>query len=160
MALVDEQETLERCRTVAAALDEAVPVPGTDQRVGLDSILGLLPVAGDAVAAAASSYIVLEAARLGAPKSTLLRMGFNIAVDFGVGSIPILGDLFDAVFKANRKNVELLERFLDDATVEAAEESLFGGETEGEDASGESVESEDTSASDDEDDETSIEIQD
>lgn len=128
MALVDEEETLERCRTVAAALDDAVPIPGTNRRVGLDSIIGLLPVAGDAVAAAASSYIVLEAARLGAPRSTLARMAFNVALDFGVGSIPILGDLFDAAFKANRKNVELLERHLDDATVDAADESVFDGD--------------------------------
>ena len=152
MALVDEEETLERCRTVAAALDDAVPIPGTDRRVGLDSVLGLLPVAGDAVAAAASSYIVLEAARLGAPRSTLARMTFNVALDFGIGSIPILGDLFDAVFKANRKNVELLERHLDDATVASADENLFD---EGDDSEqgGNATDSERGS-------ETSIEIED
>ena len=161
MALVDERETLERCRTVAAALDDAIPVPGTDRRVGLDSILGLLPVAGDAVAAAAASYIVLEAARLGAPRGTLVRMGFNVALDFGVGSIPLLGDLFDAAFKANLKNVELLERHLDDATVEAASESLFDEALDGDQEEiAASDASEATDSDQDGESETSIEIED
>lgn len=113
MTLLDVEETLERCRLVGTALDDAIPVPGTDRRIGLDPILGILPVAGDAVAAVASSYIVLEAARLGAPSSTLARMGANVALDFGIGSIPVIGDLFDAGFKANKRNVELLEEHVD-----------------------------------------------
>lgn len=117
MTLLDTQKTLERCRLVGTALDDAIPVPGTDRRIGLDPILGVLPVAGDAVAAVASSYIVLEAARLGVPSSTLARMGANVALDFGVGSIPVVGDLFDAAFKANKRNVELLEEHVDDETV-------------------------------------------
>jgi len=113
MTLLDVEETLERCRLVGTALDDAIPVPGTDRRIGLDPILGVLPVAGDAVAAVASSYIVLEAARLGVPSSTLARMGANVALDFGIGSIPVVGDLFDAGFKANKRNVELLEEHVD-----------------------------------------------
>ncbi|MFD1512317.1 DUF4112 domain-containing protein [Halomarina rubra] len=117
MAPLDAAETLERCQFVADLLDEAIPVPGTDRRVGLDSIVGVLPVAGDAVTAVASSYIVLEAARLGAPKATVARMTVNVVVDFLFGAIPLLGDLFDAVFKANQKNVALLEAHLGEETV-------------------------------------------
>jgi hypothetical protein len=113
MALLDADETLKRCQFVANALDSAVPVPGTNRRIGLDSVVGVLPVAGDAITAAAASYIVLESARLGAPRSTVARMAFNVVLDFGVGSIPVVGDVFDAFFKASRRNVELLEDHLD-----------------------------------------------
>ncbi|MWG36412.1 DUF4112 domain-containing protein [Halomarina oriensis] len=123
MALTDADETLERCQFLANLLDDAVPIPGTDQRIGLDSILGVLPVAGDAVTAVASSYIVLEAARLGAPKRTVARMTANVVVDFLFGSVPLLGDLFDMFFKASRRNVELLEDYLDADGEEAADDA-------------------------------------
>ncbi len=100
---------LRRTRSVARILDESVRVPGTNFRIGIDPVLGILPVSGDIVAALLSLYIVLEAARIGVPPRTLARMGFNIAVDTAVGSVPILGTLFDAVWKANVWNVALLE---------------------------------------------------
>jgi len=94
-------------RAVGHLLDDAVRVPGTNVRVGLDPLLGILPVAGDTVAAALSLYIVVESARLGVSTATMLRMLGNVAVDLVVGSVPILGDLFDAAWRANRRNVEL-----------------------------------------------------
>jgi hypothetical protein len=101
---------LRRVRTVGRLLDDAFAVPGTDYRIGLDPILGLLPVGGDAAAAVISLYIVVEAANLGVPRSVLLRMLAYVAVDAVIGSVPILGSLFDAVWKANRRNVSLIER--------------------------------------------------
>lgn len=99
-------------RAVARILDDSVRVPGTDFRVGLDPILGLLPGAGDAVAAGLSLYIVVEAARLGVPYRTIVRMLVNLAIDAAGGSIPVVGTVFDAVWKANRRNVELALREL------------------------------------------------
>jgi hypothetical protein len=106
---------LRRCRLVARALDDAVRVPGTSFRVGIDPLLGLLPIAGDTVTALASLYVVVEAARLGAPGAVLVRMLLNLALDLVAGSVPVVGDLFDAVWKANSRNVALLERHLDRA---------------------------------------------
>lgn len=90
-------------------LDSAVAIPGTNIRVGVDSILGLIPVVGDLGGAALSGYIVLASARLGAPPSTLLRMLINVAIDTVVGSVPVFGDMFDAGWRANMKNADLLE---------------------------------------------------
>lgn len=116
--LASQQATLDRCRTVAKLLDEAIPIPGTNRSVGADAIIGLLPGAGDLAMALASSYIVVEALRLGASKNVVARMAGNVLLDFVVGSIPILGDLFDAAFKANLKNVTLLEEHLEGASSE------------------------------------------
>lgn len=98
-------------RRVARLLDDAVAIPGTGIRVGLDPLLGLVPGLGDVAGALASLYIVLGALRLGAPSSVVARMLANVAVDSLLGSIPVLGDLFDFGWKSNRRNVELLERF-------------------------------------------------
>ncbi|WP_420181941.1 DUF4112 domain-containing protein [Haloarcula sp. KBTZ06] len=103
-----EPAALGRIRTVAHILDESVRVPGTTLRVGLDPIIGLLPVAGDVATAVCSLYIVAEAIRLGVPKRTLLRLLANIAVEMLFGTVPVVGDLFDAYWKANVKNAELV----------------------------------------------------
>lgn len=100
-----------RARALARVLDSAVGIPGTRLRVGLDSLVGLIPGAGDVVGAAMSGYIVLAAVRLGAPKAVIYRMMGNVLVDTVIGAIPLLGDLFDVAFKANMRNVALLERF-------------------------------------------------
>src|SRR6266581_4768835 len=99
-------------RTLARLLDSAVRIPGTGILIGADSILGLVPVVGDIAGAALSGYIVLVSARLGAPAATLARMVINIGIDTIVGSVPILGDMFDVGWRANMKNVDLLERHL------------------------------------------------
>ncbi|MHC3378604.1 DUF4112 domain-containing protein [Haloarcula sp. H-GB5] len=103
-----EPAALGRIRTVAHILDESVRIPGTTLRIGLDPIIGLLPVAGDFATAVCSLYIVAEAVRLGVPKQTVIRLLANIAVDAVLGSVPVVGDLFDAYWKANVKNAELV----------------------------------------------------
>jgi hypothetical protein len=102
--------SLDRARALARVLDTAVGIPGTPFRLGLDAIVGLIPGAGDMIGALLSGYIVLAAARSGATTPVLLRMIGNIAIDTAFGSIPVLGDLFDVAFKANARNVALLER--------------------------------------------------
>jgi hypothetical protein len=91
-------------------MDGLFRVPGTGWRVGLDAIVGLIPGVGDFATTAVSLYILAAGVRYRVPKVTLLRMGANIAVDYLVGSIPVVGDLFDAAWKSNQMNVELLKR--------------------------------------------------
>ena len=107
-----ERAALKRVRTASKLLDEAIRIPGIGYRVGIDPLIGVIPVSGDTVGAVFSMYIVAEAARLGTPPKTLLRMLVNIAIDTGAGSVPIAGDLFDVVWKANKRNVSLLENHL------------------------------------------------
>jgi uncharacterized protein DUF4112 len=103
---------LERLRSLSRLLDNAFPVPGTRYRFGLDAVIGLVPFIGDAVGALFSTYIIFQAARLGASKSTLARMVGNVGVDTLIGEIPLLGDLFDFGFKSNIRNMDLLEHHL------------------------------------------------
>ena len=110
-------------RALARLLDSAVTVPGTKFRVGLDALIGLVPGVGDLAGAAMSGYIILAAARLGAPKTVLFRMILNVAVDSIVGAVPLLGDLFDAGWRANTRNTALLDRHLT-APAEAKRASL------------------------------------
>ncbi|MDL5362118.1 DUF4112 domain-containing protein [Halalkalicoccus sp. NIPERK01] len=108
----DVEATLERIEWVGDLLDEAVTIPGTNYRVGLDPLLGIVPVGGDAIGTVISLYIIGEAARVGVSKSTLAVMIGLVAADAVIGSIPVLGTLFDAVWKANKWNVSLLKREL------------------------------------------------
>jgi hypothetical protein len=101
-----DEAALHRMEAVAHALDESVRIPGTSARVGLDPILGAVPVAGDLVSGAVSLYIVAESARLGVSRATLLRMIATISVDVVGGSVPYVGTLFDSFWKANVRNVE------------------------------------------------------
>ena len=101
-----------RLRRLAWLLDSAIRLPG-GFRIGFDGLIGLVPGVGDLLAALLSSYIVIEAARLKAPSSVLMRMVGNIALELGIGLVPVVGDLFDFVFKANLRNVQLLETYLD-----------------------------------------------
>jgi hypothetical protein len=105
-----EAAALRRARGIAHLLDEAIRVPGTDFRFGIDPIVGILPVAGDTIAAILSLYPVFEAIRLGAPRGTIAKMLLFVGVDAVVGSVPVLGQVFDAVWKANTWNVRALER--------------------------------------------------
>ena len=104
----------EICRLEAIAdwLDSKFVIPGTKLRFGLDFVLGILPGLGDGVAAVPAAYLILEAQRLGAPPALLMRMGFNVLLDLAVGAIPLVGDLFDFGFKANRRNIALLKQYL------------------------------------------------
>jgi hypothetical protein len=102
-----------RLDALAHLLDDSIPIPGTGMRFGLDALIGLIPAAGDAVGGVLSSYIVLEAARLGVGVPVLGRMLLNLVVDLVVGAVPFLGDLFDAGWKANDRNLRLVHRALD-----------------------------------------------
>ncbi len=93
---------------LAHYLDGLFRVPGTTWRFGLDGIIGLIPNVGDTITSFASFYILLAGVRYGVPKITLLRMAFNIAVDYIVGSIPFVGDAFDFFWKSNKKNMDLI----------------------------------------------------
>ena len=99
---------------LAWLLDSSIPIPGTRLTVGVDALVGLFPIIGDLIGVAFSSYILSQAARLGAPRSVLTRMAFHIGVEGLVGLIPFAGDVFDAAFKANQRNVRLLEQWLDE----------------------------------------------
>lgn len=103
----------DRLRRLAWLLDSSIPIPGTRFTVGLDALIGLFPFVGDLVGVLLSAYIVGEAARLGAPKSVLWRMSLNAGIEGLVGIVPLAGDVFDAAFKANQRNVRLLEAWLD-----------------------------------------------
>lgn len=104
--------TLRRLERFARLLDAALRIPGTRFRVGLDGLLGLVPGLGDGLTAALSLYPIVEAVRLGAPTPLILRMLANVGVDTLVGAVPLAGDVFDVVFKANLRNVELLRQHL------------------------------------------------
>jgi hypothetical protein len=98
-------------RTVARVLDGMIPLPG-GARLGLDSIVGLIPGFGDLAGAMASAYIVMLAIRAGVSRAAVVRMVGNIALDTVVGSIPLLGDLFDVGWQSNMRNVAIMERDL------------------------------------------------
>ena len=108
-----ERDRLERLRRLGYLLDNSIPIPGTSFRIGLEALAGLVPGIGDLVGGGFSLYIILQAARMGVPASLLARMGWNLLVDVVVGSVPFLGDLFDAGFKANLRNLALLDRHVE-----------------------------------------------
>jgi hypothetical protein len=112
----DRQHTSQRSaageiRRLAWLLDAAIRLPG-GFRIGLDGIVGLVPGIGDALGLAASGYIVMRARRFGVPRVVLARMIGNVALEFVIGTIPVLGDLFDFVFKSNLRNLALIEQYL------------------------------------------------
>ena len=109
----DEIEKLDRLSTL---LDSRFRIPGTPIRFGWDSILGLIPGAGDLASLGPSAYLIYRGYRLGARKRTILRMTANTGLDFIVGAVPVLGDVFDLVFKANNRNFALLRKELADGS--------------------------------------------
>ena len=103
-------ERLARLDMMANLLDTAFVLPGTNIRFGVDAIIGLVPGIGDAITTAVSLYIVHEARQLGAPWHVVSRMLANVALDGVVGAVPLLGDAFDVMWRANRRNVALLRQ--------------------------------------------------
>jgi hypothetical protein len=94
-------------------LERSVNLPVVGRRIGLDAIVGLVPVAGDMVTAAMGLYLVWEARNLGMPKWRLMQMLANVGFDTAVGAIPVAGDLFDVLFRSNSRNLKILRRHLD-----------------------------------------------
>ena len=107
---------------LAFLMDGLLRIPGTGWRIGLDAIVGLIPGVGDFATTAVSLYILAAGVRYRVPKVTLLRMGANIAIDYLIGSVPVVGDIFDAAWKSNQMNVELLRR----RAAVSAEEAAHG----------------------------------
>ena len=106
------EERVARLDALATLLDTAFILPGTKVRFGFDALIGLVPGIGDAITTAISLYIVLEARQLGAPTHLILRMLANVVVDGFVGAVPLVGDAFDVLWRANRRNVRLLREWL------------------------------------------------
>lgn len=99
---------LQRIERLGHLLDDSIRLPGIDYRIGYDALIGLIPGFGDAAGLLLSAYIVYEASRFDVPKQTLLRMAINVAVESFFGAVPVLGDVFDATYKANLRNLDLL----------------------------------------------------
>lgn len=112
-------------------MDDLFRVPVLGWRFGLDALIGLIPGAGDTATSLASFYILVAAVRYRVPKITLLRMGLNLAIDYAVGSLPLVGDFFDAWWKSNRRNLDLLKQratvSAEDARAGRASDWLFVG---------------------------------
>lgn len=118
---------LKRMRQLTGLLDNAIAIPGTKRRVGLDPLLGLIPGGGDTLSAALSGYIIIEAAMMGLPRSALTRMVANIAIDTVVGAVPVFGDIYDAVAKANVRNMQIVESHLSAPQPSVKADRLFIG---------------------------------
>lgn len=112
IAAANVDARLARVRLLARVLDDQFRIPGTSYRVGVDPLIGLVPGVGDALGALLSTWVLVAAARLGAPATVLARMGLNIAIDSIAGLLPLVGDLFDAGYKTNARNLRLLESWI------------------------------------------------
>ena len=114
-----------RIEAMEKLLEGMFTVPGTNYRIGLDAILGVIPVAGDVISAALGTWMVWEARNLGMSKVQLARMIGNVGFDTVIGAVPLVGDLFDVAFRSNRRNLRIIRRHLDrhhpgTATIEGA----------------------------------------
>ena len=103
----------QRIEAMETVLERAFVIPGINRPVGLDGIIGLVPVVGDIITAAMGAYIVWEANNLGIPKWKLWRMAGNVLFDSAVGAVPVAGDLFDFMFRSNTRNLRILKKHLD-----------------------------------------------
>jgi hypothetical protein len=117
-----------RFASVSRVMDELVAVPGTSIRVGLDPVVGLVPVVGDAISAVVGFWLIAEATRFGVPRIVVGRMIVNTVIDLAVGAIPVLGDLFDVVSRSNSRNLALFRRHaLDPAASTRGEQVALAG---------------------------------
>jgi len=106
----ERHRRIQQLQAIAELLDGQFKLPGTNIEFGLDALIGLVPGIGDLVSGGISIWLIREAQRLGAPKWLIARMAWNVMVDVSIGAVPLVGDVFDAAWKANRKNMELLNR--------------------------------------------------
>ena len=108
------EEKLLRLKLLSERLDELTKIPGTNQKVGIDAIIGVIPILGDFIGAVFSTYIMYSGIKMGVSSKVVTKMAANIGIEFIIGSFPIIGDIFDILWKANKRNVELIE----EATIE------------------------------------------
>lgn len=111
--VVPDAERLAKIERLAHLMDESIALPGTGKRIGLEALLGLIPALGDLATAVVSLHIISEARKLGVPKTIVSKMIWNVVIDTAVGAVPGVGDVFDAFWKANRKNIDLIKRHYD-----------------------------------------------
>lgn len=109
---LSRRQRIDRLEWLARLLDTAIVVPGTNIRFGADAIIGLVPGIGDTITTALSAWIVYEAHKLGVPRRLLARMIANVALDGVVGAVPLAGDVFDVMWRANQRNIRLLRQHL------------------------------------------------
>lgn len=109
----DPQSVRRRIEALERLLEGLVEVPGLGRKVGLDALIGLVPVVGDAVTALMGLYLVWEARNLGMPKWKLWQMAGNVGIDSLLGAVPVAGDLFDFVYRSNSKNIKIIRKHLD-----------------------------------------------
>jgi hypothetical protein len=107
------RERIARLNALASLLDTALVIPGINLRFGLDALIGLVPGIGDALTMTLSLFVIYEARQLGAPRHLILRMIGNVALDGMVGAVPLVGDAFDVMWRSNRRNVRLLQNWLE-----------------------------------------------
>ena len=112
---------------LAWLLDNSIPIPGTGRRIGLDALIGVIPVAGDIVSSGLGLLVVVRAAQRGLPTIVLARMLVNVGLDFAIGSIPFIGDLFDMWFKSSVRNVGLMRRYVTEPGASTTGQWLFFG---------------------------------
>jgi hypothetical protein len=118
MNTTERLTTLNQIRKLSRLMDASIRIPGIGFRFGLDPIIGLIPGAGDLIATVISAYIILMAVRFRLPQNVISWMIFNVALEAVVGSVPLIGDLFDAFYKSNIRNLALLEKHLQEAESE------------------------------------------
>ena len=109
---IEEQneEKLLRLKLLGNRLDEIITIPGTKYKIGIDPIIGIFPVIGDLLGSIISIYIIYSGSKMGVSSQVIAKMSLNLGIDFTVGLIPIFGDIFDMGWKANKKNIELIEK--------------------------------------------------
>ncbi len=127
----DLERRLKQLDYVAHGMESLVPIPGTDMRMGLDPVLGFIPVVGDILGLLPAGYIIHSAHRMGASRRMVLRMVMNVGVDVVIGFVPLIGDIFDVSWKANTRNVALIRQMAEMKTAhaeyaQAAIESEYG----------------------------------
>lgn len=109
----DPASVRKRLESMEALLERAFVIPGWNRQVGMDSIVGLIPVLGDILTASMGAWLVWEARNLGMSKFQLTRMAANVGVDTALGAIPFVGDVFDFFYRSNSRNLKIIKRYLD-----------------------------------------------
>jgi Domain of unknown function (DUF4112) len=122
------EESVARLEALGRLMDGMFVLPGTNIRLGLDAIIGLVPVAGDVISGLVSSYLIWEARQLGAPRWLIARMMANTFLDTTIGAIPVVGDAFDLLFRANMKNMALLRKHMEKRGLGRTAGSIIEGE--------------------------------